>query len=606
MPYGREYPVSKIEGNFLTITAAIAAAVADGFGPGSPAVVRVHPGTYTESFSMVSGIDVVGVDGFLGQLECTESVEIVGTITYATTTAGGISTEYVTLENVNVNPATGSAILFSGTNPQLMTCRNVSICAENGAVTDAAVEITNTGSGSRMVTYDCTIRQNDTTTDSRCVIVSSAAASGTEYWGRRTLFLRPTTVADATIIEASGGASGAVTVNLDDDCTVFGRLEFAATDQGGHSIRNTRFNLGAAECIIVSRGGIGGTGTVVVEKCVLGRGGTGLAIEVQGGGEAISTVLYYGDLVYESTGKGISALVEQGQFMSVPANRFPKPATAGGIAAQPNDFIQIDVIAVGTGSTVTLPPVASDSGSPPAAAALPGTIVEVKVVDESGSVPDGTPLPPGSPVTVSASGTDTIDGSTASFIFNAQGEFARFTVNDAGTGWLVSGVFEHNTGYIRSSREFEVNGGGAPVALPGSFNFRDVVYNPAAIEAASATFSPVARAIAMGPAPRPILVKRISMMGAFSAAPAVPIESLTVTVLSAATAGGAFAAVGSVAAVAVDFGTGVASDFTFSTPTIIPKGHRWSILVSGFTGTIPAGASFDFYWEAEFVNLGGA
>lgn len=445
-PYGREYPVSLVEGNFLTIGAAIAAAVADGHGPSSPAIVRIYPGVYTEDVTLVSGIHLRAVAPFSKMAECDDGpTKIVGKLTYATTDTGGVATNFVVVDGLYIDPDSDEGVDFSGGESQELILRNCVICGDGSTITDGSIELANTwstgtaGDRSAVVLDNCLVRQKDQISGVRAVYATSG-----DLFAFRTTFRRGDGV-DTTTIEVNGTTAGLSNISLDDDCVVFGAFEqfvglVANSDGGAHVFRNTKFDSGAASIIC------GRDGSVTADDLILKCMTAGFAVDQAAGAETNTNLFIYTDLIYTDEGRGIDPGVRCILNAEVPANRFlPTPVGFGLSTTRPNDFVTV-VGDPAIGSTIRLPPTGLNSTVPSSSGttALPGTVVEVK---EQGGGIDGSPL--SAPITVTgATGVEPVDGGT-SFDFQTYGQYAKFTVNEAGTGWLVSGGYRKDgTTYI--------------------------------------------------------------------------------------------------------------------------------------------------------------
>jgi len=136
------YVVSQ-DGNcpYSSINGAIAAALADGRGPDSPAVVLVQPGIYSEAVALQSGISI----------ECRPGarrggVFLLGSLNYA---AGGPSDgNSVAVVGMIVFPESGSALTFSGDFEQEL---NVANCLLVGAGPEPTVVNSNTVEDSELL-----------------------------------------------------------------------------------------------------------------------------------------------------------------------------------------------------------------------------------------------------------------------------------------------------------------------------------------------------------------------------------------------------------------------------------------------------------------------
>ena len=124
---------------FTTISAAIAQAVTDGASAAQPANIYIKPGTYTESPTMVDGINLIGMMsnsrtvglGFLSLPNITSApdVLIAGTLTYAPTSASVDTNASITNVVVSPTAANTPAIFLNpntgGTAQDYITLNNV-------------------------------------------------------------------------------------------------------------------------------------------------------------------------------------------------------------------------------------------------------------------------------------------------------------------------------------------------------------------------------------------------------------------------------------------------------------------------------------------------
>ena len=140
------------QGAFGSISAAILAAQADGFGgvaPATRAMVLVLPGTYTEDISLVPGIDVCALQQAIGYPTPGDlpsaSARVIGLVTYDAPAGGDPSTTWVYWRGIDiVNPALGlnRCLDFIGADSQMLIMSECGIYQQNGGL--IAVQLNNT------------------------------------------------------------------------------------------------------------------------------------------------------------------------------------------------------------------------------------------------------------------------------------------------------------------------------------------------------------------------------------------------------------------------------------------------------------------------------
>jgi hypothetical protein len=109
-----DYVVSKGDpvAPFTTISSAIAAALAAGHGSGNPAVILVHPGTYTENVQLRAGIPVVAFDNLSDLVTGgANNTIIAGNVTCAVADSGNFVLNGFTIEGSISCGALGSFLM---------------------------------------------------------------------------------------------------------------------------------------------------------------------------------------------------------------------------------------------------------------------------------------------------------------------------------------------------------------------------------------------------------------------------------------------------------------------------------------------------------------
>ena len=442
-PYGAEYPVSKVEGNFLTIQKAIDAAIADGHGPTDPALVVVYPGSYTENLTLTSGIDIRSASPFSGRFDPDSfaslgHVVINGTVSYATATVAGFELEQVVLDGLHIlGPAlaVSSAILFSGANFQALVLTNMRVTGTASlapAAINHALEMTNTALGSGVFAENCTLELRGATISETAVSVVEVDAGRFVAIDTR-VFNQLRSLSSGYSVLLSGTSSIAQILEGSSLCGGF-RKSFGNTETS--VIRNATIDTIGTGPAPVDAGN--GGQLFLIDLEIDEAGGTpGVGIPAITGALSITPpVILWSNLTFVNDGVGFLAGVNHVQLPKAESNRLVQGVATVSTAARPNELIQMDMTTAAAPVTVTLPPVGETAGGVAAGAiALRGVEIEVKEV--SGTA--GSPL--AFPLTVAASGGDLIDGAASAFAFQTHWQSARFTVNEDGTGWLVSGEY---------------------------------------------------------------------------------------------------------------------------------------------------------------------
>jgi len=425
-PYGALYPVSKIQGHFLTIQAAIEAAFTDGYGLGGlgPALVEVYDGIYTEDLALRSGIDVRGVSPFEGRVgPAADRVVISGVVTFATADVTGTAANTVILEGLTIKPELGfpvgpfkTAITFSGANPQLLACRNCSISGNNGELGGNAINMTNSGGGSRVDVQNCGIFQRGADKTDPTVFVQDGT------------FIALETKIDAPVDNTNNavvaGATGGTFVLLE-QVNVTGIVAQTPGNTRDHTISRCSLEAVGDACVVTGDGG-----TVTIVDSELQRSDAGPCI--RGVVDVNPAVVRWADLTFTSLGYGFDEGLARTQISEISANRTLRTVTtsSGTITdTAANDIRRIDITSAGAAVSVTLPSVALVAGGAPYEA-LRGTVVEIKEVSGVAGATLAFPL------TVAGAGGNLIDG-LVSYSFTSHRESAKFI--STGTGWLVVG-----------------------------------------------------------------------------------------------------------------------------------------------------------------------
>lgn len=94
---------------YQTVQAAINQAVADGHDETNPANVFIYPGTYTENVMLASGIYLQGITNGRGFIS---TIVIAGSVT-----ANAVATNQFVVQNLEIIPPTGNALILTGTDP---------------------------------------------------------------------------------------------------------------------------------------------------------------------------------------------------------------------------------------------------------------------------------------------------------------------------------------------------------------------------------------------------------------------------------------------------------------------------------------------------------
>jgi hypothetical protein len=122
---------------FSSVQTAVSSAVIDGHNAANPAVVLIHPGTYTEDVVLSDGIQLAGFSGddgagvvIVGDITANDgsntisSLDVQGTITFGGATGGTL-----TLRKVSVTPVIGNeAVAYTRTAGELGSRLNLQDC----------------------------------------------------------------------------------------------------------------------------------------------------------------------------------------------------------------------------------------------------------------------------------------------------------------------------------------------------------------------------------------------------------------------------------------------------------------------------------------------
>jgi hypothetical protein len=142
---------------YTTITAAIAAAAADGHSANNPATIMIMPGTYTENVAMKNGISLFGCGS-------NRTVNITGNITGAAVDAGTCAISNISVTGqINFSIATMSGVTLSLTN-----------CGATSSA-NGAHALSLSGDGLSIVATNCSFEAGDTARG----ITSDGAVNGT-------------------------------------------------------------------------------------------------------------------------------------------------------------------------------------------------------------------------------------------------------------------------------------------------------------------------------------------------------------------------------------------------------------------------------------------
>ena len=211
-------------GEFSTITAALAASVGDSPSTSSRHTIWPSPGTYTESFTVGSFQGVVGIGN--------REVVIDGTVTLN----GSVSS----IANTRIQPTSGTAIVISGGTPYVF---NNSLGPSSGSTisvtSGTAVIRNNSFSGTTGVYYTGgTIQSSENFFNSGCPLVVNGATVFVDDWmdtldvtsGPATLGARAS--ANSISLSVGSTSSGAYLERDTSTLTVLGRLVVSADSTG--------------------------------------------------------------------------------------------------------------------------------------------------------------------------------------------------------------------------------------------------------------------------------------------------------------------------------------------------------------------------------------
>lgn len=143
------------ESEFDTIQAAIDQALLDGHTDvDTPAIIQIRPGLYPEDISLSRGISLRGFSARTFIQETVEPVQIQGTITCDLVFDGSLERTAVSIQGVEISPASGPGIVFTGTDPQILNLDTTTV----NTADDVAVRVENTGAGSICQANDSVFR----------------------------------------------------------------------------------------------------------------------------------------------------------------------------------------------------------------------------------------------------------------------------------------------------------------------------------------------------------------------------------------------------------------------------------------------------------------
>lgn len=444
-PYGREYPVSKVEGNFLSIQDAIDAAVADGFGPSTPAVVVVYPGVYTEDLTLNSGIDIKSAVPFEGRLSPfpfppEEHVVVDGTVTYSTATTAGITIEKVVLHGFQIrgpdDVSSSPAISFSGANPQTLVLTDMRVTGRYGTAPSAAnqaLEMLNTNVGSRVYAENSSIEIRGSALVEFVLPVVSVT-EGTFVAVDTQIYNQFRTIAGGASVSVGADATTVPVAQILEGSSLYGGFIKAFGNTGTSIIRNCLIEVAGTGPGPVDAGN-GGT-LYLIDLEIDGDSALASSVAITGTASITPPVIQWSNLAFTNKAYGFDQLVNHAQLPDAASNRLVDSAVSTvSVVARPNEIRRIDTTTAAAPTTVFLPKVgltAADVAT--GGIALIGTEVEVKEV--SGLAGIGLTFP----LTVAGSGGDLIDGvSTYTFTNHRQG--VRFmavgNADGTGLGWVI-------------------------------------------------------------------------------------------------------------------------------------------------------------------------
>lgn len=143
------------EAQFNSIQAAIDQALLDGHdNVDDPAVVEILPGIYTEDFSLHRGLTVRAFSQRTYIQETVETVRVRGTVTVDLTLDGTRERTVARMNGIEISPASGPGIVFTGSDPSLLNLDTVTV----NALDDVAIRVENTGVGSAVQSNDSVFR----------------------------------------------------------------------------------------------------------------------------------------------------------------------------------------------------------------------------------------------------------------------------------------------------------------------------------------------------------------------------------------------------------------------------------------------------------------
>ncbi len=269
-------------GTHTTIQDAINAAVADGFGPASPTVVLVRPGTYVENVSLVGGVNLqssVSGKSF--------STQIQGTVTHA---GPGV----VAMNAIDVSaPANADAITVSGGTPFQQLYLADSVAYSSG--TGRSLVLGTTGASSGVIIDNVNLRV--TSGGGVPVVVTAGALQGRggTFWP-----VSPNT----TAIDLSG--TGVAFLSASD---IFGQV--AASGASAFSLGNSQIRTGTVPGVVDTT-----TGNVLLASTGFNTFTAGNVATTDGVGG-----MFYTQLTYTAPGQGMppSAVLLPGSGPTGPA-----------------------------------------------------------------------------------------------------------------------------------------------------------------------------------------------------------------------------------------------------------------------------------------------
>lgn len=211
---------------FSTITAAIAAAVADGHTDSSnPATIEVYPGTYTENPTISAGITLQGMAA---------GVTVVGSL-FVDFSAGAVATNIVNVVDINVTGSASIAIVVDvigavGGSVNFTGARTTPAIESNAAGTGSRVFRNNSVGGITVRFFNYGLRSNNTLDP----IILDAQTGTTEFYGTRCGLLNNSGGTLASGVQVSGTA----TVNVLSQSFVAGAFTKIVDIQGAGAAFN--------------------------------------------------------------------------------------------------------------------------------------------------------------------------------------------------------------------------------------------------------------------------------------------------------------------------------------------------------------------------------